>query len=257
MILKRKLSLGLGFLFIIIFALTIFCSYYVQKVARDSDNILKNNYDTLVFSKKMLLAAEDMKTAAQWVVFNPNKNNNAANFYLKLFEAARKDFELNKKAENNNITEIHEDEYVDSLNRNYEVFAGLCAQMKDGRGNNAMYFNELLPAHEKLRTAIVSINDINMQAIVRKNELTRADSRSILISMSVIGTMCLLLAFGYLWYFPFYISNSIEYVSKKMKDLLKTVGITPENEPNDELFLLLQSMDLIEKKFMKPVKKKR
>jgi hypothetical protein len=44
MTLKTKLSLGLGFLFLIILTLAAFCSYYVGKLGQESDNILKDNY---------------------------------------------------------------------------------------------------------------------------------------------------------------------------------------------------------------------
>ena len=43
MTLKTKLSWGLGFLFLIIFILVGFCSYYVGKLSQESENILKNN----------------------------------------------------------------------------------------------------------------------------------------------------------------------------------------------------------------------
>jgi len=48
MTLKTKLSLGLGFLFLIIFILVGFCSYYVGKLGQESDNILKDNYNSIV-----------------------------------------------------------------------------------------------------------------------------------------------------------------------------------------------------------------
>ena len=48
MVLKTKLSMGLGFLFLIIFALAFVCSYYVEKLSDEADRILKNNYDSIV-----------------------------------------------------------------------------------------------------------------------------------------------------------------------------------------------------------------
>ena len=54
MVLKKKLSLGLGFLFFIIFVLAIFCSYYIGKLSQEAGNILKDNYNSLVYSKRPL-----------------------------------------------------------------------------------------------------------------------------------------------------------------------------------------------------------
>ena len=44
MTLKRKLTTGLGFLFLIIFALVIFYSYHLGRLSQYAENILKDNY---------------------------------------------------------------------------------------------------------------------------------------------------------------------------------------------------------------------
>ncbi|MGZ5467785.1 MAG: hypothetical protein ACXW2H_01455, partial [Candidatus Aminicenantales bacterium] len=98
MTLKRKLSLGLGFLFLIIFALAIVCSYYVGQLSRDAENILKDNYTSLVFSKNMIAALEDTRTAISSIVFNPAEDQKTSDYYMRLFEAGRTDFENNLKS---------------------------------------------------------------------------------------------------------------------------------------------------------------
>jgi len=128
--LKKKLSLGLGFLFVIIFALAIFCSYYIQKLSKESDNILRDNYESIVYSKKMFLALDDMKNSISNKLFNPNKDIDTSKHYLNLFEAGKTEFDKNLKAENNNITEINEKEYVEMLNKHYVVFLNLQANQQ-------------------------------------------------------------------------------------------------------------------------------
>ena len=71
MTLKRKLTMGLGFLFLIIFVLVIFYSYHLGRLSQDAENILKDNYKSLVYSKNMISALEDMRTAIGSIVFNP------------------------------------------------------------------------------------------------------------------------------------------------------------------------------------------
>ena len=70
MTLKKKLTLGLGFLFVLIFTLVIFCSYYIQKLSGESEDILRNNYDSIVYSKKMFLALDDMETSVIMQAFS-------------------------------------------------------------------------------------------------------------------------------------------------------------------------------------------
>jgi NtrC-family two-component system sensor histidine kinase KinB len=246
MTLKKKLTLGLGFLFLIIFVLGIFCSYHIGRLSQDAENILKDNYKSLVFSRNMLSALEDMRTAISSIVFNPADNKETSDYYLKLFEAGRTEFENNLKSENGNIPELHESEYVASVNQGYVLYASLCLRIVKGEGGRALYFNECQPAFEKLRHAINSINDVNMQAVERKNQMAKQDSARIIHLMAVVGVFCLILAFGYFWYFPFYVSTSISYLSDRMKTLLEKSGIHLDIRTNDESFIILQGINLLE-----------
>jgi len=248
MTLKKKLTLGLGFLFFIIFVLGTFYSYNIGKLSQDAENILKDNYKSLVFSKNMILALEDMRTAASSIVFNPTDNKTASDYSLKLFEAGRAEFEKNLKAENGNVTEIHESEYVGVANQVYALYADISLRIVKGQGSRDLYFNEYQPALEKLRHAINSINDVNMQAVERKNQIARQNSARIINLMAGIGVFCVLLAFGYFWYFPFYVSNSIAYLSERMTTLLKKSGINLDIRTNDESFIILQGINLLENK---------
>ena len=129
--------------------------------------------------------------------------------------------------------------------------------MARGRGGTAVYFNEFLPVYEKMKHTINAINDLNMQAVVRKNQLTKRDSSAIIITMALIGSICMILAFGYIWYFPFYISNSMSYLATRMKELLKAIGISQEVKTDDEFQVILQSLRLIEEKYSLKEKRKR
>lgn len=249
MVLKKKLSWGLGFLFFIIFFLAGFCSYYIGKLSQEAGAILKDNYNSLVFSKNMTSSLEDISTAIGSFGFSQAENIQSSGYFGQLFEKGRVEFEKNLLAENKNITEINEKEYVEAINRNYAMFLKLCLQIKAGSGSNAMYFREFQPAFTQLKQSIDSIHDINMQAVVRKSQLTRRNAERTIKYMAVVGILCLILAFGYFWYFPLYISNSISYLADKMRQLLKKKGLTLEEKTNDELQVILQAMNLIENEY--------
>ncbi|MCX6555117.1 MAG: hypothetical protein NTZ12_08905 [Candidatus Aminicenantes bacterium] len=248
MLIKKKLSLGLGFLFLIIFVLAIFCSYYIGKLSQEAGNILKDNYNSLVYSKNMITSLEDMRTAISSIVFNQTENGKSSDYFGQFFEKGRAEFEKNLKAENENITEIHENVYVEAINKNYDIFLKLGQRLTNGTGSNSLYFHEWQPAFEQLKQSIDNIYDINMQAVVRKSQITRHDSARTNNYMAGIGVFCLILAFAYFWYFPVYISNSISYLAEKMRQLLKKMDITFDIKTDDELFVLLQAMNLIENK---------
>jgi NtrC-family two-component system sensor histidine kinase KinB len=248
MVIKKKLSLGLGFLFFIIFILAIFCSYYIGKLSQEAGNILKDNYNSLVYSKNMISSLEDLRTAVSSITFNQTENKKTPGYFGQLFEKGRAEFEKNLSAENKNITEIHESVYVQAINKNYNIFLRICQQIKTGAGNSAIYFNEFQPAFEQLKKSIDNIHDINMQAVVRKSQITRHDAERTISYMAAIGAFCLILAFAYFWYFPVYIANSISYLAEKMKRLLNKMDVTLEIKTDDELYVILQAINLIENK---------
>ena len=251
MILKTKLSLGLGFLFLIIFTLVGFCSYYVGKLGHEADSILKDNYDSIVYSRNMLSGLDDMRTSVSSFMYSTGHAVKISDFYAKLFERGRDLFEVNLKAENNNITEIHEKEYVEALNRDYEIYLKLCLQIvESGSGANSVFLQDFLPACEKLKQSINNIYDINMQAVIRKSQATKHDSARFINSMAIIGSLCILLGLAYFWYFPVYISTTLSYLSDRMKNLLKGTGITTDAKTNDEAYIILNGINLIENRFV-------
>jgi NtrC-family two-component system sensor histidine kinase KinB len=248
MTLKTKLILGLGFLFLIIFALAGFCSYYVGRLGQESDNILKDNYYSVVYSRNMLSGLDNMKTSITSTMYNTDRVATMSDYYLRLFESGRKVFETNLKAENNNITEVHEKEYVEKLNQDYDSYLKLSLQMKSGPVKNSVFFNDFVPACEKLKKSINAIYDVNMQAVVRKSQMAKHDSSSFTDSMAIIGSICLVLALAYFWYFPIYISTTLSYLSERMRNLLKSSGVVFDIKTNDEAYTILHAINLLENK---------
>ena len=250
MSLRTKLTVGLGFLFAIILGLAFYSSFEIQGLSKDAERILRDNYDSLVYCKNMLVALDDMRTAISSRVFGQNLNR-PSDYYSHFFDAGKSTFESNLTAEKNNITEIHERDYVEDLNSNYSLFSNLCLQILGKGGSPSLYFNDFLPAYTNVRRAIVDVNDVNMQAIERKNKLTKHNAGNMIEAMAAIGAACILLAFFYFWYFPFYISNTTSYLAKRMKELLEKNGMKLESKSKDEAVLLLHAINLLENKLTK------
>jgi two-component system, NtrC family, sensor histidine kinase KinB len=248
MTLKTKLILGLGFLFLIIFTLVGFCSYYVGRLGDESDNILKDNYASLVYSRNMLSGLDEMQTAITSTIHSSERVAAISDYYRKLFESGKSRFETNLQLENRNITEIHEKEYVEKLTLDHNAYLKLSLRIINEPGSSSLYFSDFLPASERLKQSINAIYDINMQAVVRKNQLAKHDSAAFLNSMAIIGTICLLLALGYFWYFPVYISTTLSYLSEKMRSLLKSSDISSDIKTKDEAFAILHGIELLENK---------
>jgi hypothetical protein len=66
--------------------------------------------------------------------------------------------------------------------------------------------------------------------------------------MAIIGSICLALALFYFWYFPVYISTTLSYLSERMRNLLKGMGIALDINTNDEAYIMLNAISLLENK---------
>jgi CHASE3 domain sensor protein len=254
MSLRTKLTIGLAFLFLIIFGLAIYSSLSIQSLSKDAESIIKDNYDSLVYCKNMLLALDEMRTAISGKVISGNAAQ-MSYYDLSLFETSKATFELNLKKERGNITEVHEADYVAELDNDYNLFLNLSVQINK-EGDSRAYLKDLIPAYMNTRQTIAKINDLNMEAVERKNKSAGNDAKKMIVSMAAVGSACIMLAFFYFWYFPFFVSNSLSYLAGKMKELLQNVGIKIDTQTKDEAFILLNSINLLEKKLLKKKKRK-
>jgi two-component system, NtrC family, sensor histidine kinase KinB len=252
--LRRKLTLGLVLLFSIIFALVIYGSLEIQRLATDAKAIVKDNYESLVYCKGMFLALDDMKTALT-DKFIDSGAGHLPQPDAQLFENGKAVFEVNLTKEQGNITEVHEQDYVDELANAYRSFLSRGVSMGQSRGRSVTDYRDVLSAYLGARQAIARIDDVNMEAIQRKNVAAIADSNKMIISFAIVGSICLILAFFYFWYFPFYVSNSLSYLTEKMKALLKNMGISPDTQTKDEMFVMLNAINLLENRLQKAADK--
>src|SRR5690349_18061298 len=95
--LKTKIALGGVFLFTLLLLVGIISFYYFNRITAESKDIIKNNYETLNYSRDMLRALD------AW-----NKGDTAANAKL---------FEDNLQQQESNTTEPGEKEMTESLHQ--------------------------------------------------------------------------------------------------------------------------------------------
>jgi two-component system, NtrC family, sensor histidine kinase KinB len=242
MTLNKKLNWGLGFLFAVIFGLVIFCSFYVQTIAADSNNILKNNYVSVVYAKNMAVSLDAIRSSVLAKALDRTPD-------WGIFERAKAEFERNYALELKNITETNEKDYVESLGTEYGAFLRAVNRLVPGPAGESLYFTQLAPTYDSIRKSIDNIFDVNMQAILRKNKLAGESAVSMSHYMAGIGTLLFILALAYFWYFPLYVSNSLAYLADKMRELVGDAGLESRSKSDDELMVIMNSIDLLRAKW--------
>ena len=175
--LKTKLWFALGFLFLVILSFGISSIFFIRELSTDTDRILKNNYETLVFDNNML------------------KNLDA----LPNDKGAETEFEENLQKQERNITEPGEREATADLRKSFDA-------IKTNTNDSASY--------RQIRRSIQIINDLNQNAILRKSDIAHKTSEDATLWLTGIFVILTLIAFTLVVNFPGVIANPIRVLSE-------------------------------------------
>ncbi len=177
---KTKLNLGVGLLFALILILTAVSTYFIYTINKNTGNILTANYNTLEYSRNMLLALDD----------SSEKNLDF--------------FEINLKNQLSNITEKGEFEATANVEKNFEIL----------KTDNQ---NDLLK--KSIRKDIFEIMIMNMNAIKQKTLLAENSASTANLWTAIVGTLCFLIAFNLLVNLPNNIADPIKELSVSIKEI--------------------------------------
>jgi hypothetical protein len=168
---KIKLNLRIGLLFLMIISLSLVSAYYNFSIENDTENILKANYNTLEYSRNMLLSLDEI---------NSNK------------EEAIIVFETNLTKQMGNITEVGEDKATHNLQNNFDSLK------KNGT-------DETLKS--QIRQNIFHILKLNTVAIKKKSDIVKHTAEKANFCIAILGTLSFLIAFNLLLSLPNSIDN--------------------------------------------------
>jgi PAS domain S-box-containing protein len=188
MTIKNKLRAGIGFLFVLAIICCGMSIYFLNRLSADAGAILKDNYKTVKYMQNILTAIDsrtDKLSADQQKTINDN---------LVLQE--------------HNITEVGELQLTDSLRAIFERLT----QEPD----NKITEDDL---RNRLHRQVYGIMKLNMDAIVRKNEIANTTSKRGSLLVAFLGAFLFLVAFSFAVNFPGYIANPIKELTARIKEV--------------------------------------
>lgn len=178
---KTKLTLGVGLLFLLILLLSLVGSIYINALKHDSRNILVDNYNSMLYSRMMLMNLENHH------------------------ETAVHQFERNLIRQEKNTTETGEKDATDDVRRAF---------------NRWKKHPNPVDAAE-IREGIFRIMDMNMQAIQSKSEVAQNTANQATIWIVITGTCCFLIAFTLLINLPGSIANPIRELTASIRAIAR------------------------------------
>lgn len=179
---KKKLTFGVGLLFCLIILLAGVSMWYINELKRDTNNILTANYNTMEYSRNMLLALDEMKD-------NPK---------------AVSKFGSNLEKQLHNMTERNEDNVTLDIAENFE-------KLKVDMTNDTI--------QGYIRTDIAKLMELNMGAIEQKSEIANNTAEAAIVWIVVTGALCFLIAFGLLIKLPNNIAKPIRELTESIRQI--------------------------------------
>jgi PAS domain S-box-containing protein len=179
MTIKNKLRAGIGFLFLMALVSSGLADYYLTRLSTDSRVILKDNYRSLIYVKNIGQVLDNPKVQ----VLNASQ--------LRIIEN-------NLILEEKNVTEPGEGRLTDSLRDVFE-------QLKQANANAV----PSVQLKMQMKNVMYGIMQLNMTAIEHKNGIASNTADRAIIIVSLIGSLCFLIAFSFVVNFPSYIANPV------------------------------------------------
>ena len=209
MSIRTKIALALAFLFTVIVGLVLVGSYYLNQLAADSREIIKDNYRTLSYVREMSSALHNLPAT-----YVPEGDTLLVAMDTQLRQA-RQRFRENFRQQATNITEVSEETLTAALQ---DDFAAIAQLTLDTIGTS-VYFNRLLPLIGAADQRLGSIYLLNEESILRKNEVAQATASNVITYMAVIGVVCTVVGLAFLIGFPGYVANPLRELTASIQQI--------------------------------------
>ena len=199
---KTKLNLGVGLLFLMIIILSLVSGYSVFLIKADTENILKANYNTLEYSRNMILSLDEIKISTD------NKIHTFKEYLEK---------------QTQNVTEPGEKEATANLEKSF-------ADLEKNGANETVKI--------QIRKDIFAIMKLNLDAIKQKSDIAKLTAENANLWIAIVGSLCFLIAFNLLVNLPNNIANPIKELTQSIKEIAnknysQRVHFTNHNEYGD------------------------
>ncbi|RYY36468.1 MAG: HAMP domain-containing protein [Sphingobacteriaceae bacterium] len=210
---KTKLRLGFGFLFAVVLFFGALSLFYINEISKSAEVVLKDNYESLRYTRDMRKILDEHN--------------------LPLSTTALTAFEERLKKEERNITELGEQAEVAALK---QLFTAMTVSAETAPARPA--------AEQEVRNRLQNIDDINMKAIVRKNEAAQHSVKEAAMLLGLAGTITFLILFSFSVNFPGFVANPLREFSRGIREISqKNYKQRLEFKSNDEFAELAEAFN--------------
>jgi nitrogen fixation/metabolism regulation signal transduction histidine kinase len=204
--------MGMVLFLVIILLLSISSAFYLNRLSKKTNAILKENHYSVVYARDMSEKLTNINQGmTNWFLTKKNPDTLVINKEFMLFN---KSLELEK----NNITEPGEDELVSDIEVDYIEYRE--SVLKFIKSLNPA--TNVLPLQEKFDTLyrqLMLLSQMNEKAIEAKTDDAKVSAKKFTLQMTFIGTLCFLIAYGFTFTFSSYFNERFYRLYHGVKEL--------------------------------------
>jgi NtrC-family two-component system sensor histidine kinase KinB len=190
--LKTKITLSFVAVFVLLMGVGTYTLYSLQRLDRSAANVLQANFYSLQQGEQLYAALDQLAPAQQLRYFT----GIAPAGYEVTVQHSLRQFQRSLAREASNSTEPGERAVVDSLTRTFRAYQVLLGLQSMEAPTSAFYFAHVLPQHQLLRAQTSRMVQLNMQALIRKNEAAARTAAQVRrYTLVMLAGSCLLLLF--------------------------------------------------------------
>jgi signal transduction histidine kinase len=196
--LRMKLTMGFLPLLAIVIGLGLWAIVMFYGLGGNIDVVLRENYRSVLAAERMKEALERMDSSAMFAISGRNEKARAQ------FDKFKPEFERQLLVEQGNVTLPGEQELVDALTAEFEVYKKLTDQFirlepQTPKDRDDFYFSQLLPRFERIKGLaddILLLNQRNMESTDRTARLNAASSIRLMIVALIVASALAVVSAG-------------------------------------------------------------
>jgi methyl-accepting chemotaxis protein len=209
---RTRFTLGMLFFFIIIAVISILSAYYMNRLSKKTDALLKENHLSVIFARDM---AEELTILNQEITRSfLTDDHTDSSLIAKTSGAFNKTLQLEK----NNITEAGEDKLVSGIESGFNEYVHNMSGLnkipvsKEKIGALQMQFHNLYD-----QTMLLS--QMNEQAIVLKADDVKKTSEKGFLLVTTWASVCFLIALSFTFNFAAYYNERFKTLYNGIKEI--------------------------------------
>jgi len=210
---STRFTLGVILFLIFILFLSILSCYYINRLSGKTNAILKENHYSIVYARDMVKYLTNINQEVTRC-FITNKDPDKKIIYNELL-LFKNSFQLEK----NNLTESGEEKLVSDIETSFNEYNdSMVTYIKSSKPVVTVLY--LQNKFDNLYHQLMLLSQMNEKAIIEKTDDAQVSAKKASIQMSIIGTLCFLIAYGFTFCFASYFNERFYQLYEGLKEMV-------------------------------------